>query len=75
VLGGKSIGVSIRAPNLTMTAANGGGGSTCDCTDTTDNDNRETLTKKVVFKISTSNFQHKACPFDDFLDFQTAFFL
>ena len=58
----------IRAPNLTLTAANGGGsGSTCDCNDTTDNDNGETVTKKIVFKMNILNFQHKACPFYDFL--------
>jgi hypothetical protein len=61
--------VPIRAPNLTLTAANGGSGSTCDCNDTTDNDNGETVTRKIVFKMNILNLQHKACPFYDFLGF------
>ena len=58
MLGGKCIGEPIRAPNLTLTAANGGSGSTRDCTDTSDNDNGETLTRKIhieneYFKLPT----------------------
>ena len=48
--------MSIRAPNLTLTAENGGSGSTCDCTDTSDNDIGETTTVRLeneYFKLPT----------------------
>ena len=56
--GGKPIKEPIHAPNLTLTAANGGSGSTCDCTDTTDNNNGEPVSRKVgleneYFKLPT----------------------
>jgi hypothetical protein len=49
VLAGKPIWNPLRAPNLTLSAADGGSGSTRNCTDTSDDDddNRQNVTRKV----------------------------